>query len=698
MPTRAINTVLHVSSPRRRVAPRSAAMLLATMAGLAGAAPALAWQAPNQPPGGRPPVPRPDAPPAARSAIPPDEPLIPISAFRIEYGGTETVGLPPVEDLLNSATVTLTRINEGIISGKAGPATLTLSITELNNQIKEQTDAGELPKFSKRAVIATLDALVKELNRRQVLGVFYEVSQEDLSIRPAQGQTDLSFGDWNDLRPEQDARTELSIKLFVARVTTMRTVASGGRLDSLEKPFGGIFGQVSTQPRVNNENHAFVLGNSPVKAGQEATDLNLLRRDELDDYVFRLNRHPGRRVDVGISADEKPATATLDFLVRESDPLLLYFQFSNTGTRATSDYRERFGLIHSQLLGFDDTLSLDYVTGQFDTSHIFNGSYEIPISDDRKWKVKAYGSYSEFDASEVGFANERFNGNSWFAGGEISYNIFQSGPLFIDLAAGARYQNIFVNNRTVQQSGETSFFLPTFGARLDRGTDTATTNASIDLEFNLPDVAGTKADQLVRLGRLDADDNWAALKFNFEQTLFLEPIFDARRFDRGQSTLAHEVAFQMRGQTTFDRRVAPNFQQVAGGLYTVRGYPESIAAGDSVIIFTGEYRLHVPRLYSVKDQPGELFGEPFRWSPQVPYGRPDWDLILRAFIDAGYTRQSDKFAFERNDNLVGAGVGFEVLLKRNLNFRGDWGIALRELPGQVKRDAQRFHFVLTLLY
>ena len=56
------------------------------------------------------------------------------------------------------------------------------------------------------------------------------------------------------------------------------------------------------------------------------------------------------------------------------------------------------------------------------------------------------------------------------------------------------------------------------------------------------------------------------------------------------------AALSTRGQIRFDDRLVPQFQQVAGGMFTVRGYEQSIVAGDSVVIGSAEYRFHLPRM------------------------------------------------------------------------------------------------------
>jgi len=152
------------------------------------------------------------------------------------------------------------------------------------------------------------------------------------------------------------------------------------------------------------------------------------------------------------------------------------------------------------------------------------------------------------------------------------------------------------------------------------------------------------------------------------------------------------------GQYAFDFRLIPNLETVTGGAYTVRGYPESVVASDSAIVVSGEYRFHVPRSFAIEPEPRQLWGKPFKYAPQQAYGRPDWDLVLKAFLDVGTTFNSNSLSFEDDETLVGAGIGTELIFKRNVTASLDWGFALTDIDGEVNSGDNQLHFILTLLY
>ena len=618
-----------------------------------------------------------EAPPAPIAPVDPgapdkESPSYLVGAIVIRYA-LDHPSLPSVDDLLKHELV-LGKTEAGYVAVGGGVREEAITIEDVSLQPPQ--------RWTSRALYAVSKAILDEMNKEGVIGV--TVTPIDTEFAPPTAG-DPQWG--KDLRkPGQSAVTLL---VRVGLVTEMRTIGFGDRI-----PYDN---------RINAPQHARILENAPVQVFRpdDAERMDVLRKDELDNYVFRLNRHPGRRVDLAVAAAQEPGGIALDLLINENKPWLAYFQVSNTGTESTAIWRERFGFTHNQLTGADDILSIDYVTAGFEKSHAVNASYERPIWGD--WlRAKAFVSWNEFTASDVGFADEKFSGDGYTIGGELIANVFQRRETFIDIFAGARYQHVGVNNEVVNIQGDTNFFLPQVGARFERSTDTSSTNVSVTVEFNLPDV-GTDETELNRLGRLDTNADWTTLQWDASHSFYLDPIVFGNSWNdtspNGHATLAHEVALSFRGQHAFEKRLTPNFEQVVGGLYTVRGYPESVVAGDTVLVASAEYRLHIPQLFGYDPNPGELFGKSFRFKPQQPYGRADWDLIAKGFVDAGKTINSKRKANEHDETLLGAGVGLEFQFRRNLIIRADWGVALESLTNNnVTSGSNRIHFVATLLF
>jgi hemolysin activation/secretion protein len=520
--------------------------------------------------------------------------------------------------------------------------------------------------------------IVLTLSRRGVDGVFVTVPE----IEPGTGR---------DLRPE--GQTRLRLRIWTGRIAGVTTLADGER-----------FGDLAADERTNHPSHEWIRKLSPLRPGGPK---GLLRIEKLNDYAFALSRHPGRRVDAELSPGGQPGTTEITYRVAENRPWLAYAQYSNTGTDSTTTSRERLGFVHNQLMGRDDMLRLDYVTGNFDSVHGAAGAYEAPFRQSAprlRWRVS--GGWSRFDAREVGFSLPGFEGEQWEAGAELVYNVWQHHQLFVDLEAGVRWQHVEVENRLLPDvQGNDDFFLPRLGAVARRNTLSSSLLASLDLEGNVAAVAGTSGSaRLAELGRQSPDPDFVVLHWDGSYSFYLEPLLNRSSWrdtsTPESSTLAHEVALAFKGQWAFDRRLVPQFEQVAGGLYTVRGYPQSVAAGDTAVIGSAEYRFHLSRIFLPDPQPPELplMGE-FRARPLHLYGQPDWDLIFRVFVDAAHVMPSSGMDFERDETLAGAGGGIELQLLRHLSLRLDAGVALSEADdGATSVGDTRLHLVGTLLY
>jgi hemolysin activation/secretion protein len=683
------------------------------------------------------PIPQPPPPPEPSRTAGPDEvapgdddgnPYL-VARVALEYA-QEHPENPPVDGLMDLKVV-LTPVPEGYVAARRGCPVVVRRIGDLG-----VAGGSGKPEFLYGSALRAIgQAVVREMTRRGLIVVFIEPHPDDIDAL-SETQDDLR------LHPETDP---MRLVIRLGAVKQIRTIAAGDRRlkgeridnpahESIRRrsPLKEAPGVKRTPQRpirspeevreaikVADQKRAAEAGREPESPAAEApkapamesapepaTDAapargSLIRRDKLDDFVSRLNRHPGRRVDVAVApADaDSPGDVLVDYLVNENNPWTFYAQLSNTGTENTDEWRERLGFSNTQLTGRDDILRLDFITAGFEDTLALIGSYEFPIFSDTL-RGRLYGSASEFKASDVGLGGENFDGKGWTIGGEAIWNFFQRRELFIDAVAGFRAQRVGVRNEILQVAGNETFFIPYAGLRLNRDTEASSIWGALTFEANM---GNPSEEEVANLGRAEPDTHWNLLQYDVGTSFYIEPLLfpDARTPESG-ATLAHEMAFSLHGQWAFGNRLIPNVEDIAGGLSTVRGYPESLVAGDSTMIGTAEYRFHLPRAMGVEVDPTRtpLFGGPFRARPQQAYGQADWDLILKGFIDAARVVNSERKPFESNETLVGTGVGAELQLLRNFSFRVDWGVALTEVEGgdRVTAGSNRFHISLTLLF
>lgn len=590
-----------------------------------------------------------------------------VEQFSIEYD-TPDNRLPAVSQL-QKIPVKLGRTSQGLVAPREG-------ISVVRGTVGTITDVSH--EFYASAIRQICMDIVSELKRQGVLGVYVTVPRSEV--------------DRTGNEEDRPRGRKLTLRIETTRLSKVRTKAYGDRF--------------SGENRINLPAYSAILEESPLQPTGDAAGTDLLLKAPLDAYVYRLNRHPGRKVDVAVSGGDESGTATLDYIVAENKPWIVYTGASNTGTESTGQWRERFGVVHNQLGGNDDILSLNYITSGFDETHAVQASYQFPL----KWLYldgRVFGSWDQYTASDVGLSNEEFRGEGWNGGAEVISNVFQQKRLFVDLIAGARWEDIRVHNEAVSMIGDESFLLPYVGLQVERKSQTASTYATVNYETNWASVAGTEPQDMARLGRLDSNEDWEVCHWHMSQSLFLEPLLypsSWKDFDTPEtSTLAHELVVSFSGQYAFDKRLPPTAQKVIGGSHTVRGYPESAVSGDNGYAARFEYKYHLPRSFqprpTTEKEPPQIFGRSFRMAPTHLLGRPDWDLVLSAFYDWGRVTVNDPFRFETNEELASCGVGLELQIWENLNLYCDYGYALKDLDnGEAEAGHDEIHFGVTLLY
>ena len=581
--------------------------------------------------------------------------------------------------------------------GLVGPGAGARDVPVVPSQVK-------VPEtFSGDALQAIYTSLVGQLNKKGIYGVFVTVDPDQ--INPSTGE---------DLRK---GNTELTMLIYASEVRQVRTIVK-----PVAKP---PFKAPSTS--LDDPKYRKIGAHSPLQPSAKDKPGSLLQQVALQNYVDRINRFPGRRVDVAVTASGENAGVILDYIVHVERPsVYLFSQTSNTGTEASGTWRSRAGLELRQLIGWDDILDASFETSLSSETYSVFGSYQItPIFPDYL-KLKAYGGYGRFLAEDVGFDEARFVGHSATAGLLAIYTPFYLKGFPIDLIAGVEYKYVDIADvGTFPQEGKTNFLLPIVGISTDRTTELYSVFASAQVQPNLPGVIGTDSDELQKMGRFNVSRDFVIAKYSLGGSFFLEPILFRKSWNAYQEeadpakrkafwpklTEAHELAFLLHGQYTFaDKRLIPQFEDVIGGFASVRGYPEAFTAGDDTIIGNIEYKLHPLRLLKPADiaapaDPNKPPPAPARFSLRPPtiLGRPDLDVVLRLFYDVGYAKNNNLVTSTEADRLLmSAGIGAEVQVSRYLNLRLDCGFPLLSVTDKTSRPVEagspRLSFIAVLSY
>ena len=476
------------------------------------------------------------------------------------------------------------------------------------------------------------------------------------------------------------------IKVVAAQISGVRTVASGLR--------AGETGQA-----VNSDKHATIKNESPIKEG------DIMQKEVLEDYLYSLSRFPGRTVSAAVSNEPSSAQVVLDYYVQEKKIFDVYASISNTGTTDTSKYQERVGILATQLTNNDDILSIDYQNSNFSGTQNVNGYYDARVGTLKDFRWRVTGQWGQYYSSDLGLAEENFNGNNWGVQGDIIWTFLQKGNSFLDFDFGVKGWNAQTNNELFQSTGNANFV--TLSGTLDAMAlgDTWAIQGSFGGMYTT-----TNADQeeLDNLGRIDTSDSYFTMNGSVYGSFYLDPLLDSswKSSKSLYKPLVHEIFGSLRGQYAFDYRLTPLSQYTMGGLYTVRGFAQSITTGDNALVGTVEYRMHIPRMFNAAVPTGTFpsAAKPFRWVPDSGTGgAPDWDLVLSAFFDGGTVNNNNAYAFEANTPMYSAGVGLDLTILQNVALGVDWGWALNSIDNQsagieVDSGSSQFWFTATIVY
>jgi hypothetical protein len=220
-----------------------------------------------------------------------------------------------------SAIIGDTQVNLGISdNGYVAPRK---DIPTAQRKISELNVEG-VAQFSQGAILAIDKAIVRSLNARGYGAVLVVPSPNDIDPQ-----------DLSDLRTRRKGTLHLLVSVPTAG--QVRTVASGDRIPTSES-------------RIDNPKQRRILHNSPIQASTEPSNggpggTPFFNQKIVNDYVDRLNRQPGRRVDVALSAADQPDQYTLDYLNNEIKTWYFNAHISNTWTPLTDERSDRFGFV-----------------------------------------------------------------------------------------------------------------------------------------------------------------------------------------------------------------------------------------------------------------------------------------------------------------------------------------------------------------
>lgn len=365
----------------------------------------------------------------------------------------------------------------------------------------------------------------------------------------------------------------------------------------------------------------------------------VIQYEELEKSLRKMNLHPDREVRAVILPGKDLGTSDLLLDAKDSFPFHVGAEVNNYGTKLTGQHRYGVSARHTNFLGFDDILAARAQWG--DEVEAYSAQYVLPVGP---------------HGTEVG--------------GSFSYTKVSVGREFeiLDIEGVATGYKVFVN----QPLWDTKYLDFTWtGAFEYKSID----NTTLDLPSSRDDLrmfrTGINIDEIDRWGR-----TFIVNEFTFGTTSFGASDKNDPRLSRegaGASFFKYNGALnrihpiydssylflRANAQFTPDRLLSAE-QMDIGGVYSVRGYPQSDYLGDYGA--GGSVELRVPCYFIPRDV-------------KVPWTDvPLWNRInFVAFFDGAYAKTRRPAPGDiPSRTFFGAGGGIRIDLPRNFTARFEW--------------------------
>lgn len=370
----------------------------------------------------------------------------------------------------------------------------------------------------------------------------------------------------------------------------------------------------------------------------------ILRYQDIEGSLYEINEKPDRKARAYLIAGDQPQTSDVVLKVEETNPVHVYYEYNNRGTKLTHRARHVIHFDHNNFTGHSDTF---YSALSLAEEGAFGGgsvNYTYPIERTRT-KLHLDMGYAEsmlvkhLKPFEVkgesltvtpGLTQTFIKSPAFSMNGYLGFEFKESKSLVDDFKTS--YDRL-----RIVRGGPRFTWQDVFGK----------TFMNADVNVGIPDILGANDDVDIDSSRPDSGGR------------FLYYTAGVTRIQR--LPWRSFLVLRAGGQLTHHNLPATE-QYRLGGAYSVRGYPESDSTGDIGYNFSAE--LHVTPFFI-----------PNEWT--VPFTKKKWSETVRfvGFIDGGKTFAPDRVpsTAEKDRFLLGAGTGIRVYLDNTFSLQCDVG-------------------------
>lgn len=387
----------------------------------------------------------------------------------------------------------------------------------------------------------------------------------------------------------------------------------------------------------------------------------VMQYSDLEKDVRRANLHPDREVKAVIVPGKSVGTSDLILDVEDRNPIHIGGEINNFGTKLTGKERYSVSVRHTNLFGIDDVFATRVQFG--DQVFAIGAQYAVPVGD---YDTQIGGTFNYTDVDIAGEFSILDLGGKAYAYSLFINQPFYDGKMF-DLTWTNSFESKSIENTILDTtSSEDEIRMLHTGLNVDEVDRYGRTFLVNDFAFGIPWLGGSEEND-PRLSRAKAGAPF------FKYTGALNRIHPVRDYTY--------LFFKGAAQFSPDRLVSAE-QFDLGGVYSVRGYPQSDYLGDYGATGSAEIRVpfyFIPRNYKAS------------WTNNEPL----WNkLNFVGFVDGGHAGLKSPAVGEAGSHdYWGVGAGLRFDLPHNLTGRVEWAAPIGDDP--VDGSNGQFYFTVS---
>ncbi|MFA5157027.1 MAG: ShlB/FhaC/HecB family hemolysin secretion/activation protein [Candidatus Omnitrophota bacterium] len=375
--------------------------------------------------------------------------------------------------------------------------------------------------------------------------------------------------------------------------------------------------------------------------------------EKLREGLSLINEQADRNAKAVIAPGKDPGTTDVLVEVKDRLPIHLGLAWDNFGSRYINYNRFKTTLTHNNLLGFDDSLEVNYQGSEGENYVLLSGRYILPVTRDLNIGFVAANSRIKLQKE---FEDLNVRGKSRIYGVYAQQILVNNENSNLVLNLGFDYKDVF-NFQAGEETSRDRLRISRIGFDWDVTTRLSRTLLMAEFDYGIPDIMAGLKKRDTRASRDGAGGEFTKEIINLLHRQKLP--FDSSIYWKNQIQLTPNI-------------LTSTEQFQIGSIVNVRGYPAAEAVGDNGYSMTWEWSIppyFVPKSIGFPLSKAKIY---------------DAVRIVTFYDWANVRLRRPQAGEQKNKTLRGAGCGLRINLPEDFSARVEFAWPLDQKPSDGK--------------